>query len=594
MTERRLEQRQTIHEGRVRVAYARDVGVDLRRARIGAAAIGRADAGDIRFVRGLEKQNPALRIKCRAAPVGAADQSRTLHGPPCARGREQRTDAVLLQFLLRGRLQRRRRIERIVERDALFGERGRLRRKRLRRPRVLAIDIAWPYGPFFDRPHRRAADAVEHEREPLLRKLHDGVDGAAVDVNRHEARRRGIVVIPQPVVHEADDRLAEEARPWTAAAVEIVAGRGDRQVDEPARFVERHRRPDVGVTGVRPRIVLPRVVAELAGLRNRVERPHLLPGARAERADVARRIILIRKAIANAVAEDHEVLVDDRRGRVCVVALVDFPDEALAQVGDAARAETLDGPARRRVEAEQAIAAVDENPQRTAGRAVSPGGHAAVHETGAVGRLAVFVRLGIERPPLSAGVGIQGDDPVVRRAEVQHVIDHQRRRLKIARPRAEFGEYLLARRPFPRDAQARDVRTVNVGQGRKLRAGLVAAVIRPIVRAMVRLRRHIRLKPDATYCRTRFRDARDEKRGEKQSQHRQDRRIIMRHASISRGHHAIQECVLRLAARAVRPRCHTSGTTSDDPNPGGRCGRWHRQSDAERDSGRAGIQNHGN
>ena len=85
----------------------------------------------------------------------------------------------------------------------------------------------------------------------------------------------------------------------------------------------------------------PRVVAELARLRNRVERPDLLAGVRVERADVAGRIVAVDEPIADAVAEDHEVLVDDRRRRVRVVRLVDRPDEALAQIDDAVRAERL-------------------------------------------------------------------------------------------------------------------------------------------------------------------------------------------------------------------------------------------------------------
>ena len=86
----------------------------------------------------------------------------------------------------------------------------------------------------------------------------------------------------------------------------------------------------------------PGVVAELARLRNRVERPHLLAGVRVEGADVARRIVAVHQPIADAVAEDHEILVDDRRRRVRVVLLVDLPDQPFAQIDDAVRAERVD------------------------------------------------------------------------------------------------------------------------------------------------------------------------------------------------------------------------------------------------------------
>src|SRR3954470_23067435 len=103
---------------------------------------------------------------------------------------------------------------------------------------------------------------------------------------------------------EADERLAEQAVAESSAAVVIVARRRYRHVEKAAPIVERHRRPHVDVSGERPRVVFPRVVAELAGLRNRVERPHGLAGPRVEAADVARRIVPIAQSVADAVADD--------------------------------------------------------------------------------------------------------------------------------------------------------------------------------------------------------------------------------------------------------------------------------------------------
>ena len=371
---------------------------------------------------------------------------------------------------------------------------GGLGRERLRRPRVLARDVARRHGALFDRPDRLARHAIEHEREALLGQLHDGVDRPAVDANRDEVGRRRVVVVPQAVMHdlevpladagrgvEAHQRFGEHVGARTAAAVEVVARRAERHVDEAARGVERHRRPRVGVAGVAPRVGAPRVVAELARLRNRPERPDLLAGVRVERADVARRIVAIHEAIADAVAENHQVLVDDRRRRVRVVRLVDFPDEPLAQIEHAVRAEAVDEAAGRGVEADQVVAAVDEDAQLVAVGAVAPRGDAAMHEAGAVGRLAVFVRFRIERPQLGAGVGVQRDDAVVGRAQVEHVVDHQRRRLEVAGARAERLERLLARRPLPRDAEPRHGGRVDVGQRRVFHPALIAAVKRPVL-----------------------------------------------------------------------------------------------------------------
>ena len=110
----------------------------------------------------------------------------------------------------------------------------------------------------------------------------------------------GMSVVPDPVVDELvvplalaglqidrDEAFAEQIVAGTMAAV-VVAGRQlDRQIGQAELFVDADLRPHAGVAGVRPRVVLPGVVAELAGLGNRVEDPQPLAGAHVEAADVA-------------------------------------------------------------------------------------------------------------------------------------------------------------------------------------------------------------------------------------------------------------------------------------------------------------------
>src|SRR5216684_3855073 len=187
---------------------------------------------------------------------------------------------------------------------------------------------------------------------------------------------------------KAHERLREHVRAGTAAAEEIVARRAEGQIDEPAPGVERERRPDVRMSGVAPRVVAPGVVAEFTRLRDWTERPDLLARARIERANVARRIVSVHEAIADAVAENDQVLVDDRRRRVGVMRLVDLPHETAAHVDDAARPETLDRAPGGGVQTDQPIPAVHEDAKLVAGGAVPPRGDAAVHEAGAVRRLA--------------------------------------------------------------------------------------------------------------------------------------------------------------------------------------------------------------
>src|SRR5215471_2411559 len=101
---------------------------------------------------------------------------------------EQRTDAVLLQFVLRRRLQCRREVEGIVERHTLILERWWARRKRLRGPGVLAIDVTGADRPLLDRPDRLARHPIEHVDEADLRELGDRVDRTALYADRDEIR----------------------------------------------------------------------------------------------------------------------------------------------------------------------------------------------------------------------------------------------------------------------------------------------------------------------------------------------------------------------------------------------------------------------
>ena len=303
----------------------------------------------------------------------------------------------------------------------------------------------------------------------------------------------------------------------------------------------------------------------------------MLAGARVEGAHVARRIVAVRQPIADAVAEDHQVLVDDRRRRVRVVLLVDRPDEPLAQVEHAVRRRSVS--TRRaggRVEADQVIAAVDEDAQLVAVGGVAPRRDAAVHEAGAVGRLAVLVGLRIERPQLGAGLGVQRDDAVVRRAEVQHVVDHQRRRLEVAGARAERGRAPSRRRPFPRDAEPRDRRRVDVGQRRVLHPALIAAVERPVLLGDGAARLQAgRFQPLDRAPATSSAASGG-----------------LQHGGESEDYNARHEIESRFVCRVADRAGAAARAEPDRPDSRRDRARRHRQDVAERDDRRAGIQNH--
>ena len=242
------------------------------------------------------------------------------------------------------------------------------------------------------------------------------------------------------------------------------------------------------MAGELPRTAVPGVDAELALLRNRVEGPDELAGARVERPHVARRIVLVHQPIADAVAEDDEILVDDRRRRVGVVLLVDGPDEALAEIDDAVLAEAFNRLSSLRIELDQAIPRVEEDAQLSAtcperSRGVAPRGHAAVRKPLAVWRLPVFVGLRIVAPQLLARRRLDRGDDVVGRADVEDAVDHQRRVLKRAGPRAELRQRLVAGHPLPGDLQLADIRRRDLVERGVVRRRQVARVMRPLAGA---------------------------------------------------------------------------------------------------------------
>ena len=218
-----------------------------------------------------------------------------------------------------------------------LGGEGLRRRIPLARHRAL-LDRA-----LFDRPHRLAGLAIEHEHEALLGRLRDRRDLLAVDGDVDQDRRARDVVVPDRMVDElevpdalaglqidGDEALGEQVVAGPMAA-EVVAGRDlDRQVRDAELLVDGDLRPHAGVAGVLPRLLEPRVVAELAGLRNGVEDPQPLAGARVVAADVALGVLHAARRRAGAMrgADDDDVLGDDRRAVPGDLALdrIDAPD----------------------------------------------------------------------------------------------------------------------------------------------------------------------------------------------------------------------------------------------------------------------------
>ena len=273
---------------------------------------------------------------------------------------------------------------------------------------------------------------------------------------------------------EADERLGEQVGAKPPAAPVVAARRAGRDVQQPALRVERHQTPDVGVAGETPGTVLPRVGAErVVRLRHRVEDPAPFARVDVEGLDRSRRVEPFLDAVRHAAPDDDEVVEDNRRRRLVEHLVRHRVREILGQQHLAVIAEGRDRRAVGRVERIQAVAAVDEDahvaaraPHRDApvleaarGPAVRPGAP----------------RLGVERPELLAGLGVQRDDPRVHRRHVDDVVDHQRHRLEAAGARPELLVGQLVRLPRPGDLELLDVRGVDVGDRRVLGRRLLGA-----------------------------------------------------------------------------------------------------------------------
>ena len=228
--------------------------------------------------------------------------------PSSDRRRVERSVLVVADDLQRLGLQLRREVDEVLVGHALLIEGGRLARDRLRRRIPLAGHVALRHRPLLDRPHRLAVGAIEHVDERLLRHLRQRLDAAAVHGDVGEHRRGRQVVVPQAVMDdlEVPDALAGpgvEARAMLSAeqvvagpraAVVVAGGVLGRQVDVAELLVAADQRPGAAVARVGPRVVQPRLVAELALARHDVEGPQVLAGADVVAADVVGRHLLRR------------------------------------------------------------------------------------------------------------------------------------------------------------------------------------------------------------------------------------------------------------------------------------------------------------
>ena len=298
--------------------------------------------------------------------------------------------------------------------------------------------------------------------------------------------------VPHPLAGldvERDQALGEQVVARPVAAVVVAGRRARRQVHVAQLLVGAHRRPDVGVARVAPRLVAPGVGAEVVPPRHRAEDPPHVPGAGVHPLDPAGRRLLRDCPVGDDVRRDHHAAGHDgRRGHphqvaaAVVRASADGARDALHQVDAAVVAEAEHRCAGFRVERDQ-IPLV--GPEEDAGIVLvaPPGDPARVVE---VGRLPAQIDLRVVHPDRLAGLGVYRRHLVQRGRDVEDPRHHQRRRLEHPDPEARelFAQRVeierpVGRLPAPGDSKIGEVAGVDLVEGRVLGAAGVAAVAPP-------------------------------------------------------------------------------------------------------------------
>ena len=277
---------------------------------------------------------------------------------------------------------------------------------------------------------------------------------------------------------ERDQALAKEAVARTMAAVVVARRQLHRHVDEAELFIRGHLRPHTRIAGVGPRIVQPRVVAELAGPRDGVKDPQPPAGPHIEAPHVALDVGLApRRAAGQMRGADHNHVVGDNRGRLprdLAFDEIDLLIELLLQVDDAVPAEALDRVAGFGVKRHELVANGDVEDALLL--AVGPVREAAARQL-ARGRDGALALVQAVHPQHLARERVERDGRATRaRRRVDLSAHHERGRLEVG---LDPGAEVIRAEP-PGHLELAEVAGVDLVERRVPRAGQVAAVGPPL------------------------------------------------------------------------------------------------------------------
>ena len=368
-------------------------------------------------------------------------------------------------------------------------------RSRLRRPGLLAGNIALRDRALLDGQERRARQPVQDEHSPHLRR--DG-DRRRPVFPGEQRRLRRYVIIPDVVMHHlkspheftsARAQGHHRIRPLVVAlseAPEIIRARAPRWNENHVAFgIHRNRGPRIARAGPRLRFRRPG---------DGIPCPTEFSASRVERANDAA-LEGDCAIVADRGARDDQVLEDGRSRSDLVVARV-AQFYAAREVDLAVRSKVGAGLSGGTVQGDQTcIKCPDENSQgarfTSLGTRFSPGRYAARGDfRRAVGQL----KLGVKFPKLRASFRIQGDHVIVWSAQKEFSVSEDGRSLK----RSFLVEFRIMRQRAgaigPRGFELGNICAVDLRCRGVARPAAIVAVVGP-ARVRLSLRKRVGCQP---------------------------------------------------------------------------------------------------
>ena len=151
--------------------------------------------------------------------------------------------------------------------------------------------------------------------------------------------------------------------------------------------------------------------------------PDALTCPRIERLNIPWRITAVYPIVWHPASEDDQVIPDHWGRGICVMKLIDFPDQSFSEVNLPAYTERFDWLPCGRIQCDQVPATIDENSPLIP---VAPHRDPAVTEAAVPRQLSPAIRTRVVAPVLFSSACIKSDNTTIRCTHIHSVIDDDR------------------------------------------------------------------------------------------------------------------------------------------------------------------------